>query len=105
MKNLVVGYYVPSESFKSIHEHIAVMEDDTQELIAVVGASADKPANLVETKATARLFSAAPDLLRCLEDAAASLSTYLFNEGGSDALRQSRTLIQAYLAIAKAKGK
>ena len=65
---LTTGYYVPTANFKSIPEHIAIMDKYTTELIAVVGPSDDKPANLEETKTTAKLFAASPILKEALDD-------------------------------------
>jgi hypothetical protein len=48
--------------------------------------------------------AAAPELLEALEDVTASLAMYLFQEGGTDKLRESRTLFAARAAIAKAQG-
>ena len=70
-RKLTVGYYRPTESFKSIPEHIAVMFEDDQTLVAIVGASDDNPDNLAETNRYAELFASAPeqaDIIRELTD-------------------------------------
>jgi hypothetical protein len=67
MKKLTTGFYVPTQSFKSIYEHIAVMNADDQTLVAVCGPVDDDPENLKETMRQAKLFAAAPELLEALE--------------------------------------
>lgn len=70
-----VGFYVPTKSFRSIPEHIAVMEDlgpdrDFGPLVACFGPSDDE--HVAESRAHAALFVAAPALLarvRALETA------------------------------------
>lgn len=47
-RKLTTGFYVPTESFKSMPEHIAVMFEDNQTLVAICGA-ADDPENLSES--------------------------------------------------------
>lgn len=62
MKSLDVGFYVPTVDFLAIQEHTAVMDADTQRLVAVTG-----PAQNSESLAFARLFAAAPVMLEALE--------------------------------------
>ena len=63
IRKMTTGTYRPTESFKSIPEHIAVMFEDNQILVALVGASDDDPDNLAETKEIAELFASAPAML------------------------------------------
>ena len=62
MKKLTTGFYTPTESFKSIPLHIAVMFEDDCTLVAVVGAADDDAGNLEETNRYAELFAKAPEL-------------------------------------------
>lgn len=65
MSKLAVGFYVPSESFRSIPEHIAVMVDEgpgrVGPLVACFGPSDDRCVS--DARAYAALFVAAPALL------------------------------------------
>ena len=64
---LDTGFYVPTDNFKSIPEHIAVMFKDDLTLVAVLGASDDDPENLSETRKYANLFMLSPELLAALK--------------------------------------
>lgn len=73
-EKLTTGFYRPTDSFKSIPEHIAVMFEDTQTLVAIVGAADDDPDNLTETNEYAELFAAAPETLQKLSHALAIIA-------------------------------
>jgi hypothetical protein len=95
MKKLTTGFYVPTESFKSIPEHFAVCFEDMT-LCAVVGPVDDDPENVKESIEYTKLFAAAPELLKALELALEWIE--LDHPGGSFAANEIRA------AIAKAKG-
>ena len=65
-----VGTYTPTDNFKQITEHCAVMETGTNALIALVGIPDDP-----ESEYLALLFSQAPKLLLCLEELEAEISS------------------------------
>lgn len=65
-KPLAVGTYKTTETFKQIDEHIAVMFDDDQTLVAVVGAKDELPAIVAESLVYAHLFAAAPKMQEAL---------------------------------------
>lgn len=67
MRKLTTGYYRPTKIFKSIPEHIAVMFEDDQTLVALFGAS-DDPANLADTMECAELFASAPEKVAALKE-------------------------------------
>ena len=71
-KTLVTGYYRPTESFKSIEEHIAVCFENMN-LVAIVGPSDDDPDNLKETMEYAELFAQAPLTRERLSNAQATI--------------------------------
>lgn len=68
MKRMTTGFYIPTENFKSIPEHIAVMNEDDQGLIALVGAADEAPEVVQESMECARLFAKAPELLEELNN-------------------------------------
>ena len=62
-QKLTVAFYRPTESFRSIPEHIAVAFESDMTLVAcLIGASDDTPENLAETNRYAHLFASAPAL-------------------------------------------
>ena len=63
LRKMTTGFYKPTESFRSIPEHVAVMFEDDCTLVAVVGASDDDPSNLVETHRYAEFFATAPETI------------------------------------------
>jgi len=65
-RKLTTGFYVPTDSYKSIPEHVAIMFEDDHTLVGVFGASDDDPKNLQETNEYARLFATSPELLKTL---------------------------------------
>ena len=66
-RKLTTGFYVPTESFKSIPKHIAVMFEDDRTLVAICGAADDDPENVLENMCQARKFAAVDDLLEALK--------------------------------------
>ena len=67
-RKLTIGFYTPTENFKSIPEHIAVMYEDNQGLVALVGASDETPEVVKESLETARLFAASPKMIEALKN-------------------------------------
>lgn len=89
--NLAVGFYKPTDTFREIEEHTAIMNTDTLGLVALTGRAHDK-----ESEEIAHLFSAAPELLTELENL---LDLYQpQTRMGADTAARARE------AIAKAKG-
>ena len=76
MRKLTTGFYVPTESFKNIPEHIAVMFEDNQTLVAICGAVDDDPEHITESIEYARKFAAVDDLLAALKNARIALTFY-----------------------------
>jgi hypothetical protein len=74
-RKMTIGFYHPTESFKSIPEHIAVMWEDDQTLVAIVGASDDDPDHVTESQEYAELFAAAPETLQKLSHALAQIAS------------------------------
>jgi hypothetical protein len=66
---LTRGYYRPTDRFRQIEEHVAVMRESDQSLVAVCGPTGD-PAS----EADALLYAAAPSLLEAAQAAVAALS-------------------------------
>ncbi len=60
---LEVGCYRPTKRFMTIDEHVAVKFAETDGLVALVG-----PAGDLESWEYARLFAAAPEMLKVLEN-------------------------------------
>lgn len=93
------------EEFKGshpYHDNRFITQGDGDDAI-IIARMSDMPLQ----KEYATLIASAPRLLKALQDVTASLAMYLFNEGGTDALRQSRTLLEAQTVIDEAtlKGK
>lgn len=65
------GYYIPTNNFRNISEHAAVMDAQTKGLVAVTG-----PADDVPSLAVAQLFAAAPELLITLQETVNLLKSY-----------------------------
>jgi hypothetical protein len=84
-RKLTTGFYQPTDSFKSIHEHFAVMNEDDQGLVAVVGAVDDDLENVKESFQYARLFAASPDLLKALTEIDSVFQNILTNKAYSKA--------------------
>jgi hypothetical protein len=97
MRKMTTGFYVPTESFKSIPEHVAVMFEDDQTLVSIYGAS-DDPEHLAESIEYARKFAAVDDLL------AATTRMLNWLEGCSDEIDIIDMALEARAAINKAKG-
>lgn len=94
-RKLTTGYYTPTESFKSISEHIAVMFEDNQTLVAIVGASDNDPENLAETHEYAELFAAAPETLQKLSHALATIAARsAVIKKLTDALKESEAMLE-----------
>lgn len=64
---LEVGYYTPTEKFRAVREHVAVMKPDGQ-LIATTGPTGDQIDVNDSSHADARLYVAASELLAALSD-------------------------------------
>lgn len=58
-----------------------------------------------DAEAIVRMQETNEELLKALQDVTASLAMYLFQEGGTDKLRESRALFYANCAIEKAEKK
>lgn len=71
MQPYTVGYYCPTEDFKRIQEHAAVMQVDNCGLVAVTG-----PADDPESVELAHLFAAAPALLDACRKAVHNMEFY-----------------------------
>lgn len=69
-RRLTTGYYWPTKEFRAISEHVAVMDADTQLLVATTGRAFDR-----ESEADARLFAEADNLLQLLRDAPVGVAT------------------------------
>lgn len=96
---LTVGFYVPTTRFLAVTEHTAVMDVETQALIAVTG-----PANDPESEAHARLFAAAPELYEALKkchEFIGSLNGRCTKEVWADGYEP---ITAAWDALAKARG-
>ena len=78
-RKMTTGFYRPTQSFQSIPEHIAVMFEDDQTLVALIGASDDDPDNLAETNRLAELFASAPETLAAQAARIAELELTLTN--------------------------
>ena len=99
-RKLTTGFYQPTDSFKSIHEHFAVMNEEDQGLVAVVGAVDDDLENVKETMRYAKLFAAAPDLLAALKEAELAIlnaAPYAPSSGGEYYRECIRTIRAAIL--------
>jgi hypothetical protein len=104
-RKLTTGYYTPTLTFASICEHIAVMDADDNTLVALVGAAQDTPENLAESKETARLFAAAPELLDALQGLFDNCSMIHKHWGEDDNSKQANAaILAARAAICKARG-
>lgn len=102
---LAVGFYVPTEAFREIEEHAAVMLEGDGDLIAICGPSND-PVSIAD----ATLYAAAPDLLDALRDAYPLAITwaaeYRVRHGLVDDHETHAGIIQKIAAaIAKAEGR
>lgn len=64
----------------------------------------DQNVSINEQEANALLIHAAPDLLQALEDLTDAYARIIFDNYGSDGLRQDRILHNSRTAIDKAKG-
>jgi hypothetical protein len=73
-RKLTTGFYHPTESYKSIPEHIAVCFEDDLTLVAVIGASDDDTDHVLESHQYAQLFAAAPETLQKLSHALARIA-------------------------------
>lgn len=62
MRQMTVGQYTPTDSFKNIPSHSCVCYADDMGLVAVTG-----PAGDLESQQCADLFSASPELLAVVE--------------------------------------
>lgn len=63
IRKLTIGEFVVSEEFKKITAHTAICFDDTKELVAITG-----PAGGDVAFEIAKLFAAAPDMKRMLDE-------------------------------------
>lgn len=70
-RKLTTGFYRPTDSFRSISEHVAVCFEDDLTLVAIVGASDDDTDHVLESHQYAQLFAAAPETLKKLSNALA----------------------------------
>ena len=106
-RKLTTGFYQPTDSFKSIHEHFAVMNEEDQGLVAVVGAVDDYLSNFKESFQYARLFAAAPDLLKALTEIDSVFKNILTNRAYSKADKAATRRLSniARAAIAKTEVK
>lgn len=81
---------------------LEIVNENGEYLCSLLGNKTDE-----EKQADAAFILAAcnshNELLEALQDVTASLAMFLFQEGGIDALRQSRTLNTATTAIEKAR--
>ncbi len=68
-----VGFYIPSEHFRDIKEHTAIMDTETCTLKAITGPAYDPP-----SIALAHLFAAAPEMLAILRETADLLEIHRF---------------------------
>ncbi len=98
-RKLTTGFYRPTESYKSIPEHIAVCFEDDLTLVAVVGASDDDPDHVTESNEYAALFAAAPETLQKLSHALATIANLTaFNESMQTDARKNTETIRAQAA-------
>lgn len=74
-RKLAIGLYKPTKKFREASSHIAVMFNDDCTLVAITG-YADDEKNVNESIDYARLFAAAPELLKACKAAAEVLQGY-----------------------------
>lgn len=94
---LGVGYYRPSQRFRDVPEHLAVMDKKTGGLVALVGPAQDTPENLAATRRDAALFASSERLL-------AAVDAFLFQVAQGAVLERDAVVGQARAAAAAARG-